>query len=190
MKSFEYDKKLYLFDVLITGVVSFLAMLVLLVLVLLNIQPIIAGLFAIVAAYSFWNAFIAKVHPKTITIEGHNISFASFNRIDQYNIDELSLFKIREFPSAAKIYLRIDGGGLVKGRYWINAGKYEDGKALFMCLLNLEYEKHPDSLKATARRKNTFYNEKIKGKKSNRNGEVVNVSKREARSIADGFKIR
>ncbi|GAB2021143.1 hypothetical protein RyT2_02160 [Pseudolactococcus yaeyamensis] len=166
MKSFEYDKKLYLFDVLITGVVSFLAMLVLLILALLNILPIITGLFAIVAAYSFWNTFIAKVHPKIVTIEGKNFSFTSVNRTDHYNMDELTLFKIREFPSAAKIYLRINGGGLVKGRYWINAGKYEDGKELFMSLLNLEYEKHPDSLKAIARRKNTFYNEKVKGKKA------------------------
>jgi hypothetical protein len=89
----------------------------------------------------------------------------SFNRTDDYHLSQLKSFKIREFPTAGKMYLRMDGGGLLKGRYWLNTKNYNDGQELFRLLLDMEYEKHPESLKARARRVNTEYNTKVKKKK-------------------------
>ena len=38
----------------------------------------------------------------------------------------------------------MDGGGLLKGRYWLNTKNYNDGQELFRLLLDMEYEKHPE----------------------------------------------
>ena len=59
----------------------------------------------------------------------------------------------------------MNGGGLLKGRYWLNTRNYNDGQELFRLLLDMEYEKHPESLKARARRVNTEYNAQVKKKK-------------------------
>lgn len=165
MKRFEYDKTLYFIDVLLTGVVSLIAFLIAIALVVTNRMPALMFLVGIVAFYSFWNALVARVTPKEVDVTGDTLMLRSFNRTDDYHLSQLKSFKIREFPTAGKMYLRMDGGGLLKGRYWLNTKNYNDGQELFRLLLDMEYEKHPESLKARARRVNTEYNTKVKKKK-------------------------
>ncbi|MBU5360052.1 hypothetical protein KQI58_03025 [Enterococcus raffinosus] len=165
MKRFEYDKTLYFIDVPVTGVVSLIVFLIALASIITNRIPALMFLVGIVAFYSFWNALVAKVTPKEIQVDGDTLMLRSFNRRDAYNLDQLKSFKIREFPTAGKMFLRMDGGGIVKGRYWLNTKNYTDGQELFRLLLDMEYEKHPESLKARARRVNTEYNAQVKKKK-------------------------
>ncbi|MDR2976408.1 MAG: hypothetical protein LBV19_03760 [Streptococcaceae bacterium] len=167
MKTYTYDETLYCFDVIVTGIVSLAAVPVFTVLAILNFFPILMILAAIVAFYSFWNCFAAKVHPRFIQIgaQDEKIVLESLSRKDIYFLNELEKFKIREFPSAGKIYLRINGAALKSRRYWINARNYNDGQELFRRLLDIEYKKHPDSLKAVARRTNTAFNSKFSNKR-------------------------
>lgn len=165
MKRFEYDKTLYFMDVLVTGVVSLIVFLIAVSSIIINWMPALMGVVGIVAFYSFWNALVAKVTPKEVDVAGDTLILRSFKRIDDYSLTQLKSFKIREFPSAGKMYLRMDGGGILRGRYWLNTKNYNDGQELFRLLLDLEYEKHPESLKARARRVNTEYNARIKKKK-------------------------
>lgn len=165
MKRFEYDKTLYFIDVPVTGVVSLIVFLIALASIITNRIPALMFLVGIVAFYSFWNALVAKVTPKEVYVDGDMLTLRSFNRRDAYNLSQLKSFKIREFPTAGKMFLRMDGGGVLKGRYWLNTKNYTDGQELFRLLLDMEYEKHPESLKARARRVNTAYNTQVKKKK-------------------------
>ena len=165
MKRFEYDKTLYFIDVLLTGVVSLIVFLIAIALIVTNRMPALMFLVGIVAFYSFWNALVARVTPKEVDVTGDTLMLRSLNRTDDYHLSQIKSFKIREFPTAGKMYLRMDGGGLLKGRYWLNTKNYNDGQELFRLLLDMEYEKHPESLKARARRVNTEYNTKVKKKK-------------------------
>lgn len=165
MKRFEYDKTLYFVDVLVTGVVSLGVFLIAISSIIVNWMPALMGLVGIIAFYSFWNALVARVTPKEVAVEGDTLSLRSFKRIDDYSLQQLNSFKIREFPTAGKMYLRMNGGGFLKGRYWLNTRNYNDGQELFRLLLDMEYEKHPESLKARARRVNTEFNAQAKKKK-------------------------
>ena len=165
MKRFEYDKTLYFLDVPVTGVVSLIVFLMAIGAMITNRVPALMGMVGIVAFYSFWNALVARVTPKEVAIAGDTLTLRSFKRVDDYNLPQLDSFKIREFPTAGKMYLRMNGGGLLKGRYWLNTRNYNDGQELFRLLLDMEYEKHPESLKARARRVNTEYNAQVKKKK-------------------------
>lgn len=165
MKRFEYDKTLYFIDVLVTGVVSLTVFLIAISAIIANWMPALMGLVGIVAFYSFWNALVARVTPKEVSVEGDTLILRSFNRVDDFSLPQLKSFKIREFPTAGKMYVRMDGGGMLKGRYWLNTRNYNDGQELFRILLDMEYEKHPESLKARARRVNTEFNAHAKKKK-------------------------
>jgi hypothetical protein len=70
---------------------------------------------------------------------------------------------IREFPSSGKMYLRVGKTTLLHGRYWLQTKVFTDGRELFQALLDIEYAKNPDTIKARARRVNTEYLENADG---------------------------
>ncbi|MGG5370639.1 hypothetical protein [Enterococcus sp. AZ196] len=111
MKRFEYDNTLYFMDVLVTGVVSLIVFLIAISSIIVNWMPALMGLVGIVAFYSFWNALVARVTPKEVDVTGDRVRLRSFKRTDDYSLTQLKSFKIREFPTAGKMYLRMDGGG-------------------------------------------------------------------------------
>ena len=156
MNEFKYNRLLYLFDVIITGIVAIGAFIASLVYFHSNLSLLL--LIGIVCIYTIWNSFVSKVHPEKIVIKENEIVFESFNSKDRYYID------VREFPSSGKLYLRIGNEQLQKGRYWINTKNYNNGKELFQLFRDLDYKINPDSLKSKARRVNTEYLQKIEEK--------------------------
>ena len=114
----------------------------------------------------YWGHFILS---KKVVIDNKKVIFYSFGKTDEYDLENISKFQIREFPSAGKMYIRFNGGKLKKDRYWLNTKMYENGNELFKNLLDLEYEKHPDTLKSRARRVNTEYLRLKKMEKSGKN---------------------
>ena len=162
MNEFKYNRLLYLFDVIITGIVAIGAFIASLVYFHSNLSLLL--LIGIVCIYTIWNSFVSKVHPEKIVIKENEIVFESFNSKDRYYIDGTDRFQLREFPSSGKIYLRIGNEQLQKGRYWINTKNYNNGKELFQLFRDLDYKINPDSLKSKARRVNTEYLQKIEEK--------------------------
>ena len=162
MNEFKYNRLLYLFDVIITGIVAIGAFIVSLVYFHSNLSLLL--LIGIVCIYTIWNSFVSKVHPEKIVIKENEIVFESFNSKDRYYIDGTDRFQLREFPSSGKLYLRIGNEQLQKGRYWINTKNYNNGKELFQLFRDLDYKINPDSLKSKARRVNTEYLQKIEEK--------------------------
>ena len=162
MNEFKCNRLLYLFDVIITGIVAIGAFIASLVYFHSNLSLLL--LIGIVCIYTIWNSFVSKVHPEKIVIKENEIVFESFNSKDRYYIDGTDRFQLREFPSSGKLYLRIGNAQLQKGRYWINTKNYNNGKELFQLFRDLDYKINPDSLKSKARRVNTEYLQKIKEK--------------------------
>ena len=162
MNEFKYNRLLYLFDVIITGIVAIGAFIASLVYFHSNLSLLL--LIGIVCIYTIWNSFVSKVHPEKIVIKENEIVFETFNSKDRYYIDGTDRFQLREFPSSGKLYLRIGNAQLQKGRYWINTKNYNNGKELFQLFRDLDYKINPDSLKSKARRVNTEYLQKIKEK--------------------------
>ena len=162
MNEFKYNRLLYLFDVIITGIVAIGAFIASLVYFHSNLSLLL--LIGIVCIYTIWNSFVSKVHPEKIVIKENEIVFESFNSKDRYYIDGTDRFPLREFPSSGKLYLRIGNEQLQKGRYWINTKNYNNGKELFQLFRDLDYKINPDSLKSKARRVNTEYLQKIEEK--------------------------
>lgn len=162
MNEFKYNRLLYIFDVIITGIVAIGAFIASLVYFHSNLSLLL--LIGIVCIYTIWNSFVSKVHPEKIVIKENEIVFESFNSKDRYYIDGTDRFQLREFPSSGKLYLRIGNEQLQKGRYWINTKNYNNGKELFQLFRDLDYKINPDSLKSKARRVNTEYLQKIEEK--------------------------
>jgi hypothetical protein len=161
MRTFTYEKPYFQIEVVATGILcgvvaawclwsvskgSSLAALLLFV--------------ALVAVYQIWNTFVAIANPEVVTVDGHTVSFSAFGRTDSFNLKEVSDFRIREWPSSGKMYIRVGNSSLLKGRYWLQTKQMSDGKELFDTLRDLEFEFNPNSLKAEARRVNTAYLEK------------------------------
>ena len=162
MNEFKYNRLLYIFDVIITGIVAIGAFIASLVYFHSNLSLLV--LVGIVCIYTMWNSFVSKVHPEKIVIKGNEIVFESFNSKDRYYIDGTDRFQLREFPSSGKLYLRIGKAQFKKGRYWINTKNYNNGTELFELFRDLDYQINPESLKSKARRVNTEYLQKIKEK--------------------------
>lgn len=162
MNEFKYNRLLYIFDVIITGIVAIGAFIASLVYFHSNLSLLL--LVGIVSIYTMWNSFVSKVHPEKIVIKENEIIFESFNYKDRYYIDGTDRFQLREFPSSGKLYLRIGNAQIQKGRYWINTKNYNNGKELFQLFRDLDYKINPDSLKSKARRVNTEYLQKIEKK--------------------------
>lgn len=160
MKHYQYEKKRFMVQVTITGIFCAILAMISIVFMVQGFMPAIMAIVFIVSVYTVFNTFIAKTTPETIDISKHQITFGAYNQEARYTISQLKEFRIREFPTSGKMYIRVNDYSLLKGRYWVQTKMFNDSKELFMELLDIEYTLHPESLKARARRVNTEYNEK------------------------------
>lgn len=155
--TYTYLRKYFVIEVVITGFISIAALIFCTAWAVQGIYPPLMVLLDIAAFYQTWNTFVAIANPETVTLTDEEISFSCWGRTDAYRIDELSEFRVREFPTAGKMYLRINKHNLFKGRYWLQTKQMSNGAELFRRIQDLEYQIHPETLKARARRVNTAY---------------------------------
>ena len=160
MKVYRYNRKAFNFEVTFIGV--FCAALVVLSLVSLLGYPVVPRLIAavvlVIAGYQVWNTFGAIANPETVTISDDAISFGAYGRTDTFRYDEIERFNIREMGGRDKLYIRINGGNLLHGRYWVQTAKIDEGgDELFEWLEDFEMRVDPDSIKSQARRSNLSY---------------------------------
>lgn len=101
--------------------------------------------------YATLNNFVFKVNSKLITIKDDEISFEAYAKKDVYTISKIESFKVKEFPSSGKLYIRIEDDTGKKRKYWIHTFSFNESKNLFKNILEIEHKKHPETLKAQAR---------------------------------------
>lgn len=151
MKHYEYDPKRYFWKVKMSGLIGLLVTIYsLLQIVLKNYDVIWVGAF-IVGLYTFWEVYISNSNPNIVELSNDYISFSSFGRTHEFKLSEIKQFKVKEFSSAKKMFIRINNPGFFKGRYWVNCFWFNDGDELFIKIRELEYVIEPNSMKAYAR---------------------------------------
>lgn len=176
--TYSYLKRYFFIEVTLTGIVCLAALLVCPYLAYRGIVPGIMIVLMVPAAYQVWNTFVAIANPQTVEIDDEAIAFSAWGRTDRYAWNDVTSFRVREFPSAGKIYIRINNSGLLRGRYWLQTRVMTDGRELFQRICDLEYKIHPDTLKARARKVNSEYleaekasdDEKPKSRRHDRKG--------------------
>lgn len=157
MKTYVYIKRYYVLEVMLTGLIAIGALVICPLLALNGFMPGIMIVLIVPSVYQIWNTFVAIANPETVTIDDEFIEFGGWGRTDKYLWSEINDFRVREFPTAGKMYIRINGGGLFRGRYWLQTRVMSDGKELFRRMCDIEYSMHPNSLKARARRTNSAF---------------------------------
>lgn len=157
MKTYTYIRRYFAIEVIATGIIALAALVICPLLAARNIMAGIMVVLMIPAAYQVWNTFIAIANPETVTLADDFIEFGAWGRHDRYELADVHEFRVREFPTAGKMYVRVNGGGLLRGRYWLQTRVMSDGRELFERICDMEYAMHPDSLKARARRVNSEY---------------------------------
>lgn len=116
----------------------------------------------IASLYSVVNNFVLKVNSEIVEVGEDAISFEAYGKKDSYAISEVESIQLKEFPSSGKIFVRVTDNSKKQKKYWIHTASFEEGKALFKELLDIEYHKHPERLKAIARSTSTLSSRKSK----------------------------
>jgi len=106
----------------------------------------------VVCAYTYWETYGALSNPGEIKIDEQGITFSGCGMTNSYKWKDIYNFQMKEFPTAQKVFLRVNEASLKRGRYWINYGCFDDGQELYLFLRDKEYEIHPNSIKSRARR--------------------------------------
>ena len=160
MKRYRYDQAKFNVSVTATGAFC-LALCVISNLSIIGVISLIPAalgvLILIVAGYQTWNTFVAIANPQDVIVDDDSISFCAFGRTDRYAFEDIKSFNVREVGGDAKVYVRVNGGGLLRGRYWLQLLYMNDGKELFQWIEDFEYKLDPNSLKARARRSSEEY---------------------------------
>lgn len=154
---YTYSKSKYFIDQTLTGVISLVGIIIIpIVYFLYDFSTVLPIIFFITCVYTFWNSFVAKVNSEIVGISETKVSFEAYGKKDVYSLDKIEKMNIREFPSSGKMYIRIYNNNK-KNRYWIHTKRFEEGLQLFHKLRDVEYTKHPETIKSKARTVNTRY---------------------------------
>lgn len=151
MKRYKYLKNRFLIEHTITNIFALIIIFFSVYHILKGNLPILMTLALISSLYSVINNFIYKVNTETIIIGKDEIAFESYNKKDNYRIEEIKQIKLKEYPTNGKIYVRLTDKNNTLHRYWIHTRSFENGKELFKELMYVEFHKHPNTLKAKSR---------------------------------------
>lgn len=157
VQTFTYDEHRYLFDVMVPGVVGALAVPVGVGMAVAGFLAPIGIIAAVVGAYTVFNTFVAKCYPRVATLSDDALVFESFGRTDTYPLADISRMPVRENGQVRSAYVRVNGGGILRGRYFVGCGDMrtpegESGEALYQFFLATEARLDPDNIRVRARR--------------------------------------
>lgn len=154
--TYTYDRRRYAIDVLLPTYVSVVVLAISMVLLIVGVlRPLMALLF-IVCAYSVVNSFLTHAYPRVVTFDGSDLTLESFGRVDSYPAESIRTISVRETPQGLKQYVRINGGGVAGGRFFLSCADMHDeqgndARDVYTYLLDTENRLHPDNLRVQAR---------------------------------------
>jgi len=108
----------------------------------------------IVCLYTYWETYVSLSNPQEIVIDDRAIIFRGCGKEHTWLWKDIYSFRVKEFVTDRKIFLRINKADMTRGRYWINCLYFNDTDELYNFLRDKEYELHPNTMKAVARRTN------------------------------------
>ena len=152
MKSYIYKKSHYLIQHTIPGIFTLLIGLYCLI---RQVMTGFAGLLMfvlIICIYNVWNEFVSLSNPYEFDLGEETITFRGYNKEHTYKISEMAAFSMRMVAGNTKIYMNIDKGGLLKGRYWIRVSEFDDDKDIIDYFYDLDEQVNPHSVITKAER--------------------------------------
>lgn len=149
-KEYIFDPKVYFTRVILTGVFCIFVFVFSWYMIVSGTYRQIFMLVAVVSAYTSWNALVSGANPNKIILEEDGISFVSPVRRTKYLFSEITVFLAKDFRGSGKIFLRINRAGLFRGRYWIHTREFNDSYELYLFMMKLEHQTHPNSIKSRA----------------------------------------
>lgn len=153
-KKYKYRDKLYVRKVKFTGAYAGVIGLAALYYFLFKGVNFLLIPVMIVCAYTYWETYVSLSNPEEIIIDDVSITFNGCGMTHKYLWKDIYSFRVKEFVTARKIFLRINKTSMRKGRYWINCMNFNDCDELYTFLRDKEYEIHPNTMKSIARRSN------------------------------------
>lgn len=155
-KTYVYDKRRYLFDVQLPVVIAVIAFFVAGYFAYSGfVAPIAIGVM-LLCVYVVFNTLVAHAYPQTVSLDEGELRLTSFGRTDAYRIDELTRLQVRENGMTRNAYIRVNGGGLMRGRYFVGCNDLydEDGVRaldLYQFFLDTEARLDPENLRVRSR---------------------------------------
>jgi len=146
MKEHIHDKSKYIASITIPNVIlSGLLLAYNIYLVVLGRVNSMTLVMIVLCGYVLFNTLVSKSYPEVVRLSDHAIEFESFGKIDRYEIDDIHSIYIKGLANKG-LYIRINGGKLVRGRYFLKSKKFSYGDELFTHLCQLEKKKNPNSV--------------------------------------------
>lgn len=146
MKEYIHDKSKYIASITIPNVIlSGLLLAYNIYLVAVGRVNSMALVMIVLCGYVLFNTLVSKSYPEIVRLSNQVVEFESFGKIDRYEIDEIDSMYIKGLANKG-LYIRINGGKLIRGRYFLKSKKFSDGDDLFTNLCKLEKEKNPNSV--------------------------------------------
>ena len=136
MKSYIYKKSHYLIQHTIPGIFTLLIGLYCL------IRQVMTG----------FDGLLMLSNPYEFDLGEETITFRGYNKEHTYKISEMAAFSMRMVAGNTKIYMNIDKGGLLKGRYWIRVSEFDDDKDIIDYFYDLDEQVNPHSVITKARK--------------------------------------
>lgn len=152
MKHYTYNSSHYMIQMTIPGIFTLLIGIYGLYKFLFNGFNLLWFLIAGVCAYNVWNTFVSVSNPSEIMIDDDTIEFTAYKGSHRYEINKINNFAMRPVAGGERLYIVIDKGGVLKGRYWIRLAEFNDAKELNDFFYKLDAKVNPDSIFTTARK--------------------------------------
>lgn len=151
MRVYQYHSATYGRKITFTGVICAAILAYAAIKLLMGGTPAVWVGVGAIAAYTVWETFISLSNPSKIAISDEGITFYAYGREHSYLWKDIEMFRIKEFPGARKLFIRINGAGFLKGRYWLHCYYFNDSDELYGRMVDKEYQIHPNTVKAWAR---------------------------------------
>ena len=170
-KTYVYDKRRYLFDVQLPVVIATIAFFVAGYFSYAGVVAPIAIGVMLLCVYVVFNTLVARTYPQTVSLTGEELQLTSFGRTDAYRIDELTRLQVRENGMTRNAYIRVNGGGLMRGRYFVACGDLYDEEGakaldLYQFFLDTEARLDPENLRVRSRAINAKKGAQAEGESS------------------------
>ena len=100
----------------------------------------------IICVYNVWNEFISLSNPYEFELGKDSVTFRAYKQEHTYKISEMTNFSMRMVAGNTSIYMNINKGGILKGRYWIRVSEFEEQDEIVDYFYDLDEKVNPDSV--------------------------------------------
>ncbi len=142
-KVYQYTTQKSMFGIYVPTILSALVFLIMIFEVLTNKATSYSVPIAVLALIIFLDHYLSLSHPEKVKTTDQSIEFSCFGRHHHYTFEEIQRINIRKTAFSKSIYVRINGAGLTKGRYWLQIEQFGQGLELQAFLESLVELKHP-----------------------------------------------